>query len=105
MKKNKGISIYLMQVLLALIPLAVGAALLTVVAVTQLNKNMEESVYERLEIAATGAADYFEYDVQKREPDVQKAKQILGFTADTSLSDTLDEVIPWVTKQIDLGNI
>lgn len=47
----------------------------------------------------------FEYDVQKREPDVQKAKQILGFTADTSLSDTLDEVIPWVTKQIDLGNI
>ncbi len=38
MKKNKGISIYLMQVLFALIPLAVGAVLLTVVAVTQLRK-------------------------------------------------------------------
>lgn len=47
----------------------------------------------------------FEYDVQKRVPAVEKAKTKLGFTADTSLSDTLDEVIPWVTHQIDLGNI
>lgn len=47
----------------------------------------------------------FEYDVQKRVPDVEKAKRLLGFSADTSLSDTLDEVIPWVTNQIDLGNI
>lgn len=47
----------------------------------------------------------FHYDVQKRVPDVSKAKEVLGYTADTSLSTTLDEVIPWVTKQIDLGNI
>ncbi len=47
----------------------------------------------------------FEYDVQKRVPSVEKAKKILGFEANTSLSDTLDEVIPWVIKQIDLGNI
>ena len=47
----------------------------------------------------------FEYDVQKRVPSVQKAKDILGFSADTDLSTTLDEVIPWVCNQIDLGNI
>lgn len=47
----------------------------------------------------------FAYDVQKRVPDVEKAKRLLGFSADTSLSDTLDEVIPWITNQIDLGNI
>lgn len=47
----------------------------------------------------------FEYDVQKRVPSVAKAKEVLGFEADTSLSDTLDIVIPWVTDQIDLGNI
>lgn len=47
----------------------------------------------------------FEYDVQKRVPSVQKAKDLLGFSADTDLSTTLDEVIPWVCNQIDLGNI
>lgn len=46
-----------------------------------------------------------EYDVQKRIPSTQKAKEILGFEAKTDLSAVLDEVIPWVIKQIDLGNI
>jgi len=47
----------------------------------------------------------FEYDVQKRVPSVQKAKNLLGFSADTDLSTTLDEVIPWILDQIKLGNI
>lgn len=47
----------------------------------------------------------FEYDVQKRVPSVEKAKRILGFEAKTDLGTTLDEVIPWVIRQIDLGNI
>jgi len=47
----------------------------------------------------------YEYDVQKRVPSVQKAKDILDFEAKTSLSDTLDEVIPWIREQIRLGNI
>lgn len=47
----------------------------------------------------------FHYDVQKRVPSVEKAKRILGFEAKTSLDQTLDEVVPWVTHQIDLGNI
>jgi nucleoside-diphosphate-sugar epimerase len=47
----------------------------------------------------------YEYDVQKRVPTVEKAKNILGFKADTDLSATLDEVIPWVKQQVELGNI
>lgn len=47
----------------------------------------------------------YEYDVQKRVPCVQKAKELLGFEAKTELSATLDEVIPWICRQIDLGNI
>jgi nucleoside-diphosphate-sugar epimerase len=47
----------------------------------------------------------FEYDVQKRVPSVQKAKDLLGFSADTGLSATLDEVIPWILDQVKLGNI
>lgn len=47
----------------------------------------------------------FLYDVQKRVPDVSKAKRLLGFTTKTPLSQALDEIIPWIQKQIDLGGI
>jgi nucleoside-diphosphate-sugar epimerase len=47
----------------------------------------------------------FKYDVQKRVPSVEKAKRILGFEANTSLSAALDEIIPWIKRQIELGGI
>ncbi len=47
----------------------------------------------------------YAYDVQKRVPSVQKAKDLLGFEADTSLAQTLDQVIPWICSQVELGNI
>ena len=47
----------------------------------------------------------FKYDVQKRIPDVRKAKEMLGFTADSSLDAILDEVIPWIQKQVEIGGI
>jgi nucleoside-diphosphate-sugar epimerase len=47
----------------------------------------------------------FRYDVQKRVPSVEKAKRILGFEAKTILSDALDEIIPWIKKQIEIGGI
>lgn len=47
----------------------------------------------------------FQYDVQKRVPSVEKAKRILGFEAGTSLNDALDEIIPWIGKQIEIGGI
>ncbi|MDQ1617381.1 MAG: UDP-glucose 4-epimerase, partial [Actinomycetota bacterium] len=47
----------------------------------------------------------FEHDVQKRVPDVTKAKRVLGVEASTSLSDMLDEVIPWIERAIGEGTI
>lgn len=47
----------------------------------------------------------YKYDVQKRIPSVEKAKRLLGFEAKTSLSDALDEIIPWIRKQIEIGGI
>jgi UDP-glucose 4-epimerase len=47
----------------------------------------------------------FEYDVQRRVPDTTKAKEVLGFEANTKLEDMLDEVIPWITNAIAEGNI
>ena len=49
--------------------------------------------------------DPFEYDVQKRIPSVDKAKRVLGFEATTSLSEMLDEVIPWIDQAIKDGTI
>jgi UDP-glucose 4-epimerase len=45
----------------------------------------------------------FKYDVQKRVPDVAKAREILGFEATTPIEDVLDEVIPWIREQINQG--
>ncbi len=47
----------------------------------------------------------FKYDVQKRVPAVDKARDVLGFTADTSLEKILDEVIPWIVEQVEIGGI
>ena len=47
----------------------------------------------------------FTYDVQKRTPDTSKAKRVLGFEAKTSLDKALDEIIPWIKKQIEIGGI
>lgn len=47
----------------------------------------------------------YSYDVQTRIPDVTKAKKLLGFEATTQLAEALDEIIPWVKKEIELGGI
>jgi nucleoside-diphosphate-sugar epimerase len=47
----------------------------------------------------------FEHDVQKRIPDVTKARQVLGFEATTTLDAMLDEVIPWVTQAVHEGRL
>jgi UDP-glucose 4-epimerase len=47
----------------------------------------------------------FEHDVKKRVPSTLKAKQVLGFEATTRLEDMLDEVIPWVERAFQDGEI
>ncbi len=47
----------------------------------------------------------YPHDVQRRVPSVEKAKKLLNFEAQTDLSRVLDELIPWIKDQINLGNI
>jgi nucleoside-diphosphate-sugar epimerase len=47
----------------------------------------------------------FEHDVAKRIPSVEKARQVLGFEAKTTLSQMLDEVIPWIDQAVSEGSI
>jgi UDP-glucose 4-epimerase len=45
----------------------------------------------------------YEHDVQMRVPSVTKAKELLGFEANTTLDEMLDEVIPWIQQALDCG--
>jgi nucleoside-diphosphate-sugar epimerase len=47
----------------------------------------------------------YKYDVQKRVPSIEKAKALLGFSADAKLDAILDEVIPWIVEQVKIGGI
>ena len=47
----------------------------------------------------------YEHDVQKRVPEIKKAREVLGFEATTTLDEMLDEVIPWVRAEIEAGRI
>ena len=47
----------------------------------------------------------YTHDVARRVPDVTKAREVLGFTADTTLDAMLDEVIPWIKNAISDGTI
>lgn len=49
--------------------------------------------------------DPFEHDVQRRVPATNKARDVLGFDATTTLDEMLDEVVPWVLDAIDRGLI
>jgi nucleoside-diphosphate-sugar epimerase len=47
----------------------------------------------------------YTYDVRRRVPDVEKAQRVLGFEATTPLDAVLDEIVPWIKSQIELGGI
>jgi nucleoside-diphosphate-sugar epimerase len=47
----------------------------------------------------------FEHDVQLRVPSTDKAAELLGFEATTSLDEVLDEVIPWIRQAMADGRI
>lgn len=47
----------------------------------------------------------FAHDVQMRVPDVRKADRVLGFRAETTLDQMLDEVIPWIRAELAAGKL
>ena len=47
----------------------------------------------------------FENDVQRRVPDVRKAREVLGFEATTPLEAMLEEVVPWIRGEVEAGRL
>jgi UDP-glucose 4-epimerase len=73
--------------------------------VLQLAKAIWDKVHRGSKPFRTTSDPPFEYDVQRRVPDVSKAERLLGFRATTTLSAMLDEVIPWVAREIADGTL
>jgi nucleoside-diphosphate-sugar epimerase len=70
---------------------------------------LAENIWHRLKGGDTPfryvSDEPFEHDVQRRVPATEKAKDVLGFEATTTLDQMLDEVVPWVVSAIDQGLI
>lgn len=49
--------------------------------------------------------DPFPHDVQMRIPATKKAESVLGFKAVTPLGEVLEEVVPWISSQIESGAV
>jgi nucleoside-diphosphate-sugar epimerase len=47
----------------------------------------------------------YPHDVAMRVPVTSKARRVLGFEAKTTLSEMLDEVIPWIRREIEEGRL
>ena len=47
----------------------------------------------------------YEHDVQRRVPDVEKARRVLGYQATTTLDEMLGEVIPWIEDAVREGRL
>jgi UDP-glucose 4-epimerase len=73
--------------------------------VLELAEMIWDKVYEGSKPFRYVSDEPFTYDVQERIPDTTKAREVLGFEATTSLDEMLDEVIPWIRQQVELGTI
>lgn len=69
--------------------------------VLELAKLVWEKIHEGSKEFRYVCDDPFEFDVQRRIPDTTKARKVLGVSCETTLSEMLDEVIPWIRDAID----
>lgn len=77
----------------------------TSTTVLELSENIWNRFHKGAKPFAYVSDTPFKYDVQKRVPSVEKAERLLGFKADTTLDQILDEVVPWIEEQIRVGGI
>ncbi len=76
-----------------------------ITTVVELASTIWSHIYGSIDNFSFVSEKPFEYDVQKRIPDVSKARNDLEFEANTSLGEMLNEVVPWIKKAIANGLI
>jgi UDP-glucose 4-epimerase len=74
------------------------------ISVIELSNIVWNKIHPDLEFKFISDSPY-QWDVQKRVPDVTKAYELLGYQSEVSLEESLDEIIPWVKDQIELGGL
>ncbi|MBF0492346.1 MAG: NAD(P)-dependent oxidoreductase [Deltaproteobacteria bacterium] len=71
-------------------------------------RQLAELIWKKIrpgEVLQIESDQAYPHDVQKRVPATHKAKQILGFEANTPLESVVEEIIPWIQEQIQRGTI
>ncbi len=75
-------------------------------------RELAAAIWEKVHGAGPGARPFrfvsdppYPHDVAQRVPDTAKAWRLLGFEATTGLSEMLDEVVPWVRREIAEGRL
>jgi UDP-glucose 4-epimerase len=76
-----------------------------VTSVLELAEAIWKKIHGEAKPFRTTSDPAYPYDVQVRIPETSKARDVLGFEATTSLSEMLDEVIPWIEEEIAHGRI
>ena len=63
MKKTKKLGLLPILLMLGLVPVVVVALILAIVSDKEVTSSLEEGVYEKLRVAATGLEEYYEWDI------------------------------------------
>jgi UDP-glucose 4-epimerase len=77
------------------------------ITILQLAQMIKSITGSNSEIVTQPYHDYYGQnyeDTPRRQPDVRKAKKVLGFSADTSLETGLKETIDWCRENYSVGN-
>lgn len=74
-------------------------------SVLQLAETIWNKIHKSSKIFRFVSDEAYEYDVQRRIPSTDKARNILNFECTTTLDQMLDEVIPWIQMAIKEGKI
>lgn len=85
---NKKIKISFLAMLLGLgiVPVFVGAVILTLVSVKQITSELESATYEKLNVAAKDLASYYEYDIKY----VGDVEELVHDYVDSLVSDEIE---------------
>jgi len=75
-------------------------------------RELAKAIWEKVHGGGSSAKPFrfesdpaYPHDVARRLPDTRKARSVLGFEATTGLSEMLDEVVPWIRREIAEGRI
>lgn len=99
-KDSKKLSLLAVMLLIGIIPLAVTVLISNVISIKQLKANVQEDIYEKLEVAADGLAAYYGWNAMKGDESKkydyvdslkEQGVEMMLYSSDTCLLSSLTD--------------